>query len=320
MWLLIGGSGFIGTNFAKFLLENDYQFRIYDIKRSRYLPESVETIVGDIRDKTKLSKAMNGCDVVFHLATVPPSLRIPKKEIHDIDVNGMKNVLYCAEKNHVRRLIFTSSASHVYGLVEEGSCPLKEDTYLNPVNDYGRDKVITEELLNKTSGMKTVILRLSMVLGPYNFDPILIENVKAFYNNKKVVIPGDGSSKMHSIHVEDVVSALLASAQNPSLPEHSVFNIAGNEILSLNEWLELLRTLMNSRSKVSRMPVSLARGLVRIAWTLHKSKIHPSYLSLMDQDQYFDISKAREVLRWEPIHSVEESLVDSIDFIREECL
>ncbi|MCX6664436.1 MAG: NAD(P)H-binding protein, partial [Euryarchaeota archaeon] len=65
MWLLLGGSGFIGTNFARFLLENDYSFKIYDKQKSKYLPKNVETIIGDVRDKNKLSETMKGCETVF---------------------------------------------------------------------------------------------------------------------------------------------------------------------------------------------------------------------------------------------------------------
>ena len=92
------GSGFIGTNFAKFLTDNDYDFKIYDTHRSKYLSKDITVILGDTRDKNKLSKAMKGCENVFHLATVPPSLRLPNQEIYDIDVNGTKNVLLTAEK------------------------------------------------------------------------------------------------------------------------------------------------------------------------------------------------------------------------------
>jgi nucleoside-diphosphate-sugar epimerase len=83
MWLIIGGSGFIGTNFAKFLIENDCNFKIYDVNRSKYLPKNAKVVIGNIRDKTKLSKAMRGNNIVFHLATVPPSLKLSDQEIYE---------------------------------------------------------------------------------------------------------------------------------------------------------------------------------------------------------------------------------------------
>jgi len=325
MWLLTGGSGFIGTNFAKFLMENDYNFKIYDINKSKYLPKDVKTIVGDIRDKDKLSKAMKGCEIVFHLATVPPSLRLPNREIYDIDVNGTQNLLAAAEKNNIKKVIFTSSASHVYGLVNADLCPLREDSKLNPINEYGRNKVIVEELCKKVSEeteLKSVILRLSMVLGPYDFDPILVENAIPMLSNKRVIIAGNGRGKGQSMHVHDVNTALLASAEilDTSLPKHGVFNISGKEVLSINDWTELFKHVSKSKSKVTHLPLSLAKCMAYIAWKFHKTKVHPSYLRLMAQDQYFDINKAKHILKWEPKHTVEHALKDTIDFLREECI
>jgi nucleoside-diphosphate-sugar epimerase len=321
MWLLIGGCGFIGTNFARFLLENDYNFKIYDIHKPKYLPKNVKTIIGDIRDKTKLSKAMKDCDIVFHLATVPPSVRLSKREIYDIDVNGMQNVLMTAEKHNIKRVIFTSSASHVYGLVDKDLYPIKEDCPLHPINEYGKNKVLAEELCKKaaeTTNVQTIILRLSMVMGPYNFDPVLTENARSLLNNKRVAIAGDGNSKNQSIHVNDVTAALVASTEisDSLLPNHDVFNISGNEVLTINEWMELARRASNSTSKITHLPLFLAKSIVRIAWWMNRTKIHPSYLDLMEQDQYFDISKAKHVLGWEPKYAVEDALRDTIEFLR----
>jgi nucleoside-diphosphate-sugar epimerase len=60
--------------------------------------------------------------------------------------------------------------------------------------------------------------------------------------------------------------------------------------------------------------------MASIAWKLGKTKIHPSYLSLMAQDQYFDISKAKHILGWEPKHTTEEAIKDTVKFLKEEYL
>jgi len=57
--------------------------------------------------------------------------------------------------------------------------------------------------------------------------------------------------------------------------------------------------------------------MVHIAWWLHRTKIHPSYLDLMAQDQYFDITKAKHILGWEPKYQVNDTIKDTIDFLRE---
>lgn len=321
MWLLIGGSGFLGTNFTRFLMENDYNFKIYDKTRSKFLPKNVKMIVGDIRDKNKLSNSMKGCEVVFHLATVLPSLRLPNREIHDIDINGTRNILISAEKNNVKKVIFTSSASHVYGLLDNCLYPIREDSNLNPINEYGRNKVLAEELYKRASEenkVKTIVLRLSMVLGSYNFDPILIENMKIIDRNKRIVIGGDGESKNQSIHVNDVNTALLTSAEisDVKLSNYDIFNISGKEILTINEWINLIKSITNSKSKVTHLPLFLAKAIVNIGWLTRKTNIHPSYIDLIAQDQFFDIDKAKRILGWEPKYTTKEALIDTFEFLK----
>lgn len=323
IYLLIGGSGFIGTNFAKFLIENEYNFKIYDRQKSKYLPKNFITIIGDIRDKTKLSKAIKDCEIVFHLSTVSPSSRLPLDEIYNIDVIGTRNVLACAEKNNVKKVIFTSSASHVYGEVDKDLCPIREDCKPNPINEYGRNKIIAEELCKRaaeSTKIKIIVLRLSMVIGPYNFDPILLENVTTLMKNKRIIIAGDGRSKNQSIHAKDVNNVLLASAEIPNtkLPNYTLLNISGKESLTINEWIELTKSVIDSKSKVIHLPLFLAKGLVKIAWWFHKTNIHPSYLQLMSQDQYFDINNANRILDWEPKYRVKEALKDTVEFLKKE--
>ena len=322
MWLVIGGSGFIGANFANFLTKQGIDFWIYDIKKSKYHPRNTRSILGDIRDEKKISNSMKDCDVVFHLATVPPGLKISENEIYDIDVNGTKNVLNAAVKNGVKRVIFTSSASHVYGAVKKEDCPIREDHKLRPINEYGRNKVLAERLCNEISqetNLETIILRLSMVVGPYNCDPILLENAKSILQNKKVIILGKGDGKGQSMHVQDVNTALLASVEKLKMTnKNEIFNISGEETYTINEWINLFKQVSDSKSKNMHVPLSFAKIMASIAWKLNKTMVHPSYLDLMAQDQYFDISKAKKMLKWKPENSMEDALRSTIKYLKKE--
>ncbi len=321
MWLLIGGSGFIGTNFAHYLVDKGQNFLIYDTNRSTYLPKKAKIILGDIRDRKKLAQAMKDCDVVFHLATVPPSVRLSTQELYDIDVNGTKNVLALAAEHNVKRVVFTSSASHVYGLVKSTQYPLRESCPLNPINDYGKNKVLAERCcqeMSQTTDLQTIILRLSMVLGPYDFDPILQENVRLLLSNKPVRIAGTGLSKNQCVHVHDIITALRASAtiKMSTDTHHEAFNISGNEVLTINEWMIVAKKACNSSSRITHVPFSLAKSIIYLSWMLHRTNIHPSYLDLMNVDQYFDIAKARSILNWQPHYAIENGIQDTVAFLK----
>lgn len=228
-------------------------------------------------------------------------------------------LLFSAGKNKVKRVIFTSSASHVYGLVDKTRYPICEECELNPVNEYGWNKVRAEKAFEE-SNLQTIILRLSLVLGPYNNDPIILENMMPLLRDKRVILPGDGTNKNQCMHVNDVNTALIKAAEtsNNSIGENEVFNISGEEVFTINDFIEISKNVCNSKSKIVHLPVPLAKGMVQIAWFLNKTKVHPSYFKLMTQDQYFDVSKAKKILGWKPIHQVEESLEDTIEFLKNE--
>jgi len=84
--------------------------------------------------------------------------------------------------------------------------------------------------------------------------------------------------------------------------------------------MDLSKNVSGSTSKAMHLPFPLAKVMANIAWRLEKTKVHPSYLRLMAQDQYFDIRKAKHILGWEPKHAVEDAIKDSVEFLKKEYL
>jgi len=80
--------------------------------------------------------------------------------------------------------------------------------------------------------------------------------------------------------------------------------------------MDLSKCVVGSTSMAVHLPLSLAKSMVHIAWRLNMTNVHPSYLNLMAQDQYFDISKAKQILGWEPKHLIKDSIRDAADFLR----
>ncbi|MEF8848588.1 MAG: NAD(P)-dependent oxidoreductase [Candidatus Thermoplasmatota archaeon] len=293
---------------------------MYDLKEPRYYKAKNRTILGDIRDKQRLIDATEECSIIFHLATIPPSSHLSKKEIYDIEIEGTKNIIEAALKNGIKKIIFCSSCSHVYGIQPPENIPTKESASLNPINEYGKNKVRAEKLLMKASEkneLTVIVLRLSMVVGKYNSDPILIENVKKMLKNKNIFIPGKGNTINQSVHVNDVNQALFSAAKIPvsRLDGNNVFNISGAEVLTVNEWMKLAKKSCNSKSKLLHLPVFLSRFIVNMGWIFNATKIHPSYIRLLNTDQYFDISRAEKILGWSPKHRALEGIKETVEFL-----
>src|SRR3989344_522363 len=154
--LVTGGTGFIGTHLVDKLIELGHNVIVLSNKEGKKVNKKAKYTKGDITRKEDVEKAMIGCNVVFHLASLIDARSSDQKKIQRVNILGSKNVFSAANKNKCK-IIFTSSAA-VYGDVYSS----KEDTRCKPLSDYGRTKLEAEKLLGKDA----FILRLFNVYGP----------------------------------------------------------------------------------------------------------------------------------------------------------
>ena len=147
--LITGGAGFIGSNMVRFLLDKGQKVRVLDNfetgKRENLTEVAgrIELIEGDIRDIDTVHRAAVGADVVYHLAalgSVPRSVEDPAAS-HDVNVNGIVNMLIASRDARVKRFVFSSSSS-VYG--QSKVLPQHEGLPLMPISPYGATKAAGE--------------------------------------------------------------------------------------------------------------------------------------------------------------------------------
>jgi UDP-glucose 4-epimerase len=185
--LITGGAGFIGSHLAGrlvrdnagslILLDNLYRGRIADLKS---VWDRVTFVEGDVRDRSVLSRAMQDCELVYHLAAQSNVLGAVENVEYSFSSNvvGTFNVLQTAREAGVQRVVFTSSRE-VYGDPQE--LPVAESAALRPKNAYGASKAAGEMYCKilAASGFETVVLRLANVYGPGDRDrviPIFVDN------------------------------------------------------------------------------------------------------------------------------------------------
>lgn len=233
--LVTGGAGFIGSNLCKELgkmgvdvcalddLSSGYSRNLHGLQR-------VQLLEGDIRDEALVRKAMDGCEVVFHLAASVGNKRsIDFPEIDtDINVNGTLRILKAADAANVRKIVVSSSAG-IYG--ELKSIPIKEDHPIDPLTPYGVSKLYTEKMalaFANVFDIEAISLRYFNVYGPnQRFDaygnviPIFAFRALA---GEPIQIFGDGTQTRDFVHVADVVQANIAAALN--VGTSGAFNIA----------------------------------------------------------------------------------------------
>jgi nucleoside-diphosphate-sugar epimerase len=255
---ITGGAGFIGSHLVDKLVEQKHEVIIFDnlfrgkvenIER-HLTAKSARFVNGDIRDVDALARESAGCDVVFHLAAQSNVMG----SVTDIDysfetnVIGTYNVLKSAQKNGIRRFVFSSSRES-YG--EAQTVPVKENHPLDSKNSYGASKVAGEkycQVFQSMFDMEVVILRFSNVYGSRDFGrviPIFIDEVKT---DKDITIFG-GKQVIDFISIHTICDVLIDSITNSKAAE-SPTNVGSGTGISLFELAERIKNLVDSGSKI----------------------------------------------------------------------
>jgi nucleoside-diphosphate-sugar epimerase len=236
---------------------------------------------------------MEGVEVVFHQAALPSVARSVEDPVasHDVNVNGILNLLVTARNEGVRRFVSASSSS-LYG--ESPTLPKVETMPKEPISPYGLDKLAGETycvLFTQLYGLETVSLRYFNVFGPRQ-DPgseyaaVIPKFVTLMQEGKPATINGDGSQTRDFTFIDNVVQANLRAAEAPPEACGQYYNVACGERISLLELVEAIgRVLGRSIDPVFGPP-------------------RPGDI----QHSLADIEKARRLLGYEPSVRLEEGL------------
>jgi len=223
-FLITGGTGFIGSNICKLLVERNYNVKIFDnnsrgsIKKIENFKKKIKFIKGDIRNKDHLHKAIKGTDAVIHLAYVNGTKYFYSKPVLvlDIAVKGILNVFEACIKNKVKEL-YLASSSEVYQtpkkIPTDENESLKIPDIFNPRYSYGGGKILTELMgihYGKKYFKKLIIFRPHNVygekMGNEHVIPEFINRFK-FLKDKNFKIQGTGNEIRSFIYIEDFLRA-----------------------------------------------------------------------------------------------------------------
>src|SRR4051794_25157625 len=254
--LVTGGAGLIGSHIIDRLIdEGAGEIRVLDnLVRGRHANlaaakarKDLKFINGDVRAPATVSRAVAGCDYVFHQAAIRITLCAEKpRECMDVLVMGTFNVFEAAVQHKVKKVVYASSAS-VYG----GADVFPTDEKHHPYNNrtlYGAAKVMNEGIarhFGDLNGLPSVGLRYFNVYGPRMdvtgaYTEVFIRWLDCIDRGVSPQIHGDGTASMDFIYAEDIARAnLLAMTADVS---DTVYNIAsGTETSLLQLWQALQR-------------------------------------------------------------------------------
>jgi UDP-glucose 4-epimerase len=246
MLAITGGAGFIGSNLAEVLAQNNQVVIIDDLSTGK--PENLAginatLIEGSILDLDLLQSAFQGVKCVFHqaaIASVQKSVQDPIGTSR-VGIDGTLNVLVAARDAGVKKVVYASSAA-VYG--DSPQLPKKEDMCPQPQSPYAVSKIAGEHFcrtFQELYGLETVALRYFNVFGPgqdptSEYSGVISKFISAMANGLQPTIYGDGEQTRDFVYVKDVVRANIQASQSG----RGVYNIARGRRTSLNQLLAII--------------------------------------------------------------------------------
>jgi NADH dehydrogenase len=269
MILVAGGTGFIGKNLVKLLIENGFEVRTL-LKPSQKNPDlpkgiPVEAVVCSLNDERGLRAALKGIDVVFHLAG---SERLSSRsDLMEVDVNGTRTLIQAARKSNISQLIYLS---HL-GADQNSAFPVL------------KAKALAEkEILN--SGVPFTIFRTSHIFGKGD------QFVEAFAKLLRLspglfLVPGKGDSALQPLSVNDLVACLNLSIKNSDLINKNI-ELGGGEVFTFREIIEIIMNKLNIRRYIINIsPAYLRMFVIYIDQLIPKFPISLYWLDSLSEDR-----------------------------------
>ena len=304
--VITGGAGFIGSNLAK-VLSDENDVVVIDNLSTGHIEniqdlidaQSINFVNGSITDLDFLQKNFKDIDFIFHQAAIPSVPRSISDPIYsnNVNINGTLNVLVAAKDNNVGKVVYASSSS-VYG--DTPTLPKAENMKPCPLSPYAASKLTGEyycQIFTNVYNMPTASLRYFNVFGPRQ-DPsseyaaVIPKFINSIFNGKSPIVYGDGEQTRDFTFVLDVINANILAAESK---ETGVFNIAQGKRISIND---LIKTLTNVIGKNPEIIYD---------------DVRPGDI----KHSLADISKANKKINYEPKYNIKDGLEETVKWFHQ---
>ncbi len=301
--LITGADGFIGSHLTEELVRQGYDVKAFVLYNSfnswgwlDHAPQSIknqiEVYTGDIRDPHGVKTAMQGCDVVLHLAAliaIPYSYHSPDTYV-DTNIKGTLNILQAAREIGIEKIVHTST-SEVYGTAR--FVPITEEHPLQGQSPYSATKIGADQLamsFYQSFNMPVSIIRPFNTYGPRQSARAIIPTVIT------QIASGKEEIKLGALHptrdfnyVIDTVKGFIAMAQSDQ-SIGQVINIGSNYEVSIGETVQLIADVMGKNVNI----------------VTDQTRLRPVQSEV--ERLWADNTKAKELLNWHPLYGGKEGL------------
>ncbi len=317
MIVVTGSTGHVGNVLIQELLARGEEVRalIAPFEKVTNLEDiNVEKVKVDVRDLNSLIKAFEGAEVVYHLAGIVSILPGKRKLLHEVNVQGTRNVIQACQKSGVRRLVYTSS---VHAFVEPPhGMAIDETSQINPNNVFGeyaksKAEATLEVLKSVKEGLDAVIVFPTGIIGPYDYKPSEMGQLIKDYAQKKVKAYISGAYNF--VDVRDVAKGLIQSCLEGRTGEGYI--LSGTRI-TVKELVQMIEDITKVNTPSIKIPNFIAR-LIALFTPLYYSltKIPPRFTSysirVLNSNSQISCDKAHLELGYSP-RPIRETLEDTI--------
>lgn len=317
--LVTGATGFIGSRVARRLLDRGRAVRVLVRDTSRLDPvlaREAQVVIGDVRHKGDLERAVSGAGTVIHLAALARAWSRTPSEFHDVNVEAVRQLIVCAEHAGVERLVHVSTMRSA------------EPAALRPVPGFARgptpyeaskrggDQLIADAVRR---GLDAVVVRPTRVYGPgaIETDANAATRIVAQYLAGRFRVRiDDGDVLGNWVHVDDVAEGVVLAAERAG---RGTAYALGGDNLSVREFLDLVGAIGGVRRRVFAVPpgAALLVGLAAELWGRlgGTAPFTARWVRGFLEARPVDIGPARRDLGYAP-RSLVEGLTQTIDWLR----
>ena len=321
--LLTGATGFLGSHLLEELLKKD--ITVFCTARSKEKAQKLEqlgvnTVFADLQKPETLRGITKDKDTVIHLTAIY-DLKASWDLLYATNVLGTNYLATDALKYGVEHFVYTST---IAAMGPSRNPPANESTELNPIQEYGKSKMISEknllELYDK-EGFPVTILRPTLIYGPrdmYSTYSIL----KAVKKGRFKKLPGKADKHFHMTFVKDVVDGYLRAIEKPNVSIGKTYILSSDEVLTYKEIFATISELLNVPKPEGTMSPRLAKLAL---WMFQKiNSLHgvrdfmmrPEAVDEMKYDWIYSNKKAKKELGYQPKYTLRKGMKVSIEWFQ----
>ena len=322
--LVTGAAGYTGNHLCKRLVQDGHEVRglvLPGMDSSGLETMGVRVITGDLRDKASLFPAVQGVDLIYHIAAVYREEGIPKKTFWDVNVFGTKNLLKVSKTAGVKRFVHCSTVG-VQGEIKNP--PATEEAVYNPGDHYQTSKMEGELLaldFFRREGLPGMVLRPVGIYGP---GEMRFLKLFRYIHQGKFRMFGSGKVLYHLTYIDDLVEGIVLMGKIPGI-EGEVITLAGERYTTLSDLVQIIAEILDVPVSTRHYPVWPLWMAGAICESLCRPfRINPPIfrrrVDFFIKDRAFDISKARRILGYQPKIDLKTGLTKSAHWYKEQGL